>query len=395
MSKDNSNHFIKLVPVVQDYKWGKPANTSLIAKLIEDASSYEYLAELWLGAHPKAPALIANSNLNLIQFLKEHATNFMGAKICSKFKNSLPFLFKILSVNSSLSIQAHPSIELAKKLHAKDPKNYPDENHKPELAIVLSDSLELLYGFRKLEEISNFVKKIPALNFILSEKSKKDLQSREKADSEILKNLYSEIILAEETKQKKVIKLLKEQGVGDAEAGIKKWIEELVEKYPNGDRGILSFFILKYYELSKGEALFIEPAIPHAYLRGDLTECMATSDNVIRAGLTYKFCDELVLLDMLNFDNVSQILDIRKETEENFLTYETPAKEFKVSKLSKGLSKKMNFEGLELLFCLSGTTIINKEISMNKGEAYLVSDKCSNYLVEIKEGETFHVRVPV
>ena len=50
-----------------------------------------------------------------------------------QFDGKLPFLFKVLSVNKALSIQAHPHKELAEKLHAADPAHYPDDNHKPEM----------------------------------------------------------------------------------------------------------------------------------------------------------------------------------------------------------------------------------------------------------------------
>jgi mannose-6-phosphate isomerase len=36
-------------------------------------------------------------------------------------------------------LQAHPNKSLAEKLFASDPKNYPDPNHKPEMAIALTD----------------------------------------------------------------------------------------------------------------------------------------------------------------------------------------------------------------------------------------------------------------
>jgi len=39
--------------------------------------------------------------------------------IADKFNGKLPFLFKVLSVNKALSIQAHPNKTLAEELHAK------------------------------------------------------------------------------------------------------------------------------------------------------------------------------------------------------------------------------------------------------------------------------------
>ena len=36
------------------------------------------------------------------------------------------------------------------------------------------------------------------------------------------------------------------------------------------------------------QAMYLAANVPHAYLSGEAVECMATSDNVIRAGLTPK-----------------------------------------------------------------------------------------------------------
>ena len=55
-----------------------------------------------------------------------------------------------------------------------------------------------------------------------------------------------------------------------------------------GDVGIFVAYFLNYIKVSKGEAMFLRANLPHAYLSGDCVECMACSDNVVRAGLTPK-----------------------------------------------------------------------------------------------------------
>lgn len=50
--------------------------------------------------------------------------------------------------------------------------------------------------------------------------------------------------------------------------------------------------------------MFIPAGIPHAYLKGNIVECMASSDNVIRAGLTGKFKDIPALLEVSNQKSV-------------------------------------------------------------------------------------------
>jgi mannose-6-phosphate isomerase class I len=59
-------------------------------------------------------------------------------------KDGIPYLFKILSVNTALSIQAHPDKNLAEMLHSEFPHIYKDDNHKPEMAIAVTQ-FEALY----------------------------------------------------------------------------------------------------------------------------------------------------------------------------------------------------------------------------------------------------------
>ncbi len=73
-------------------------------------------------------------------------------------------------------------------------------------------------------------------------------------------------------------------------------------QYPGGDVGVLSSFFLNHVTLQPGQAIYLAANEPHAYLAGELVECMATSDNVIRAGLTPKFKDVRVLCDSLTYE---------------------------------------------------------------------------------------------
>lgn len=47
--------------------------------------------------------------------------------------------------------------ELAARLHAQFPEHYPDDNHKPEMAIALT-RFQGLCGFRPVEEILGFLR---------------------------------------------------------------------------------------------------------------------------------------------------------------------------------------------------------------------------------------------
>lgn len=81
----------------------------------------------------------------------------LGEEVASRFSGHLLFLFKVLSINKALSIQAHPTKSHAEELYQKAPDLYKDPNHKPELVVALKD-FEGLCGFRLFEEIVKFLK---------------------------------------------------------------------------------------------------------------------------------------------------------------------------------------------------------------------------------------------
>ena len=75
----------------------------------------------------------------------------------------------------------------------------------------------------------------------------------------------------------------------------------LAKKYP-ADIGVLSPLLLNVVELQPGEAMFLDAGTLHAYLEGTGLEVMASSDNVLRGGLTPKHIDVPELLPRLNLN---------------------------------------------------------------------------------------------
>ena len=71
-----------------------------------------------MGTHPNLPSQA--SGKNLADILKEDQ-ELTGKKVVTAFPDSehgsLPFLFKVLSIGTALSIQAHPDKKLAERLH--------------------------------------------------------------------------------------------------------------------------------------------------------------------------------------------------------------------------------------------------------------------------------------
>ena len=215
------------------------------------------------------------------------------------------------------------------------------------MAIALTD-FSGFCGFRPLPQIVDFLKNVPefaavvgqaaAEKFIAATTSaSSDLLERsppaERPESkyqplqQALKALFTALMKADPEKavipnlKQLVARYQKETGKqrsADLEFGT---TEELVlrlnEQFPD-DVGVFCAYMLNVVTLKKGEAVFLKANEPHAYLTGgafkfvkksnpilttasDIIECMATSDNVVRAGLTPKLRDVETLTTMLTY----------------------------------------------------------------------------------------------
>ncbi|KAF6773618.1 hypothetical protein AHF37_07237 [Paragonimus kellicotti] len=227
------------------------------------------------------------------------------------------FLLKCLSFEKALSIQAHPTKEHAQLLHAQRPDLYKDANHKPELAITLTP-FEALLGFRSLKHIASFVQGVPELLEIVGNDCLSDLisvsQLVEDEDSAgiAIKAAYQKLMRTDEEKVASLVNQLRDRLLQGEQlqfsvpdhinlSELADVFIRLSTQFP-GDVGCFSLFFLNYIKLETGQAVFLEANLPHAYLSGDCVECMACSDNVVRAGLTPKYKDVDCLLNMLQYE---------------------------------------------------------------------------------------------
>ena len=80
-----------------------------------------------MGTHPSLPSKDKETQRTLLDLFEENQA-LLSTDIAERYENKLPFLFKVLSINKALSIQAHPNKKLAEQLHASDPKNYPGQH---------------------------------------------------------------------------------------------------------------------------------------------------------------------------------------------------------------------------------------------------------------------------
>lgn len=336
---------------VQQYAWGKLGMDSEVARLsklahsdflVEERQPY---AELWMGSHPKAPSMIIDNSVNLADFIKDNPT-VLGEKTSELFKGELPFLFKVLSVNRSLSIQAHPNKSHAEKLHAEKPDIYKDPNHKPEMAIALTP-FEGLCGFRPLQEIQDFLQTVPELRTIVGDEAAIKLcQCKADSSSNVqacLKTCFENVMkcnpaVRKSNLQSLVARMSKvDKGSAEFRSTLGELLLRLNGQFP-GDVGCFVIYFLNHIRLSPGEAMYLSANVPHAYLDGNCIECMACSDNVVRAGLTPKLIDVPTLCEMLEYIPSSiesrKYPSIQSEEDPCIKIYNPPVPDFAVQCIS-------------------------------------------------------------
>ena len=295
--------------VVQQYAWGKLGAESEVARFKQSDATFavqpsEPYAELWMGTHVSGPSKLRSSSESLAEHLLRNPA-LVGHNPKDYPANDLAFLFKVLSIRTALSIQAHPDRTLAKELHAKYPSIYKDPNHKPEMAIALSP-FEALCGFRPVSEIQSYLREYPEFSAMIGEEERRSFQQvrdeQEMGSKQVvLKDLFFSFMRCEEAKAVSNIQsLIARLRSLDKKTAIDEVILRLHDDYP-GDRGVLCPLLLNYITLNPGESFFMGANEPHAYISGDCVECMAISDNVVRAGLTPKFKDVETLMHMLHF----------------------------------------------------------------------------------------------
>jgi len=186
---------------------------------------------------------------------------------------------QILSIQKALPLQIHPNKELAAQLHKKDPEKFTDPNHKPEIAVTLS-KFEVFAGWKPLEDIHILFEQLEPLRRFLPDKvnifTNKTLKGVTRAMLEA-----SEQVVAE-TQEK--LGALDKDAYG-RQSYILELLPRLQQQYSKEDAGTLvALLCMNFMVLSPGEAIYIPADGIHAYLSGDIVECMARSNNVLNTG---------------------------------------------------------------------------------------------------------------
>ena len=274
---------------VQNYDWG---SSDAIPRFLGDKASDLPVAEMWIGTHPLKPSTALDGD--------------GGERPLADVAGDLPFMVKLLAAERPLSLQVHPSRALAAMGFDREEKAgiplqspervYKDRNHKPEMVYALS-TFDSLIGFRPTAEI---LRVLGPLDTPLTQRLADDLRA-DPGFAGIVRRV--DWLLTSGVDASEI-----HQIVGAARAlaalgmDIKRAYCTVVEisKHHPDDIGVAISLLLNRMTLQPGEAAYLETGVMHAHLSGLCLEVMATSDNVLRAGLTSKHVDPSGLVACLD-----------------------------------------------------------------------------------------------
>jgi mannose-6-phosphate isomerase len=316
---------LRLENTVQRYAWG---SRDAIPRLLGAAPDGEPWAELWLGAHPSAPSRAA-AGMALDRLIAEQPVELVGPRITQRFGARLPFLFKVLAAARPLSIQCHPDAAQARAGFAREngrglpvnarERNYKDDSHKPEL-IAAIDRFEALVGFRPPVEIARslrrFCPRALAAEIALLE------------GTGGLAAFFPALMRLPADRRRAVVAEAALTAAHDRSRDA-AWVARLAADFP-ADPGVLAPLFLHRVELAADEALFLGPGILHSYLEGTGLEIMASSDNVLRGGLTDKHVDTEELCAVLRFEPHAPAPIRPVAGDGRYHVYRSPASEFRL-----------------------------------------------------------------
>lgn len=375
---------------MQPYAWG---SLTAIAGLLGRPPSATPEAELWLGAHASAPSTVVGpAGLEpLSRYILYSPVTALGREVLARFGPNLPFLLKVLAAAHPLSLQAHPSLQQAQEGFSREEalgvprsaahRNYRDPNHKPELLCALSE-FHALCGFRRIDES---VALLEGLGLDASRLKSGGIRG------------YFEWVMTRPISERAVLARSAVAACRDrTPPGFTRecaWAAKLGAQYP-GDVGVLGALLLNLVTLKPGEALYLPAGKMHAYLEGVAMEIMASSDNVLRGGLTPKHIDVPELLKVLDFrDGPIELV----APQGDIAVYQTPAPDFELTRLTlTGNQLKLSRRGPDILLVVEGAVELEsgpERHRLHRGASVFVDAAESSSLTVSGEGVVFRATV--
>jgi mannose-6-phosphate isomerase len=368
----------QLTSAVRFYPWG--SRTVIPELLGQPVPAERPHAELWIGAHPDEPSLLADGR-GLDAAIAADPERLLGRAALERFGPRLPFLMKVLAADRSLSLQAHPTAEQAQAGYAAEeaagiPRDDPartfrDPYHKPELLVALT-TFEALCGFRPVEESLHCLAKlqVPELKPTIAALARGGLRAVIPQLLGLGGERVTELVAAVTQSAARSVAAQDPEFVNTY-----RWAVSLAEAYP-GDPGVVLSLMCNHLKLEPGEAVFLPPGNLHAYLTGAGVEVMASSDNVLRGGLTAKHVDLAALIEVLDFAD-GKIPVLHPVLGPGGLHYPVPVEDFDLTHvpLDSGTGS-ITTPGPQVVLCTEGrATLIGAggELVLDRGQSAFIA----------------------
>ena len=360
-------------PALQRYDWG---TTTDLPDLLGFAADGRPWAEAWWGAHPAAPATaeVGGTEVALDELIAADPAGALGDEVARENDGTLPYLLKVLAIAKPLSIQVHPSAEVAEEGFwreeaegiDRDAPNrvYRDTRHKPEMVVALSP-MAVLSGFRSSPEVA---RDLVGVGGEVASRLADALASEASEPLGIAAFLRAALTDPESAA---VVAAIARAGTKPG-ASPNLAAAAAAARHFRGDPGVLVALAMNLVELAPGEACYTPDGIVHSYQSGVGLEIMANSDNVIRAGLTSKHIDIPALLEVARTAPSAPHLPAERH-DGDALTYTSTAREFRLTTIADGRASVD--AGPRIVLCLEGETRVRSGVDeerLARGQAVFV-----------------------
>jgi mannose-6-phosphate isomerase len=367
----------QLTSTVRHYPWGSRTVIPELLGLPTPADAP--YAELWMGAHPDAPSRLPDGR-GLDAAIAAAPDELLGPAVHRRFGTRLPFLMKVLAADRPLSLQAHPTTAQAEAGFAAeetagvprdDPtRTFKDPFHKPEVLLAITP-VEALCGFRPVEESLHCLAKLqlPELKPTIAALARGGLRAA-----------IPQLIALSDKRRGSLVQAVASRAASFVAAhdpefiNTYRWAASLAGTYP-GDPGVVISLMCNHLKLAPGEAVFLPAGNLHAYLCGAGIELMASSDNVLRGGLTTKHVDLAALIEVLDFTD-GKVPVLHPVLGPGGLRYQVPVEDFELTRCELGADPGvLRTAGPQLLLCAEGRAVLGSadgELVLEKGGAAFV-----------------------
>jgi mannose-6-phosphate isomerase, class I len=343
---------IELDGPIRPYAWG---SRSFLAQLQGRAApSPTPEAELWLGAHPDAPARANGTPLT--DLIAADPRGVLGGEVVARFGDRLPYLLKLLAADAPLSIQVHPDADQAREGFARQEpgtvRTYTDPYPKPELLVAITP-FEALCGFRDPDQAADHLAglSVPALEPVVAA-----LRDGSASVADRLRSALTRLLEWPESERAALVDAV--VAAGDPLAG------RLAQQYPH-DVGVVVALLLNHVRLNPGEAIFMPAGNVHAYLGGAGVEIMGASDNVLRAGLTAKRVDPAELMRIVRYEVLAEPRFAGTSLEPGLTEWSPPVSEFRLVRAvaEQAAALTLPGDGPRIVVCLRGEATLRSGAS--------------------------------